>query len=244
MKKNFLFAAIGVGLVLTACSGQTETLDQASVEQQSGQQAQVTEMQPAAATEQETEARQETEQETETQQETERETMTQQETDAQDIQKETKVQETAVAEEKEVPEKPVQVKGELTQADIAVIVRGVTVVPGDIMENYIGALGEPDALEGSPSCIEEGDDKTYTYGGVLIYTYRANGTDRINLIEITGTESLGKGIHIGDTTDTVIAAYGDAYAMEGNEMLYEINDKVIGLQMTDGKVSFMELFAR
>lgn len=127
---------------------------------------------------------------------------------------------------------------------IAVTVRGVAIVPGENMENYIGALGEPDELTGVPSCIEEGDDKTYTYGGVLIYTYRANGTDQINLIEITGTEPLGKGIHIGDTEETVIAAYGDAYTMDGDELLYELNDKVIGLRITDGKVTFMELFTR
>lgn len=53
-----------------------------------------------------------------------------------------------------------------------------------------------------------------------------------------------KGIHIGDTMDAVITACGDSYTMEGNEMIYEINDRVMGFLITDGKVSFMELFAR
>lgn len=223
MKKRILLTAFGMSFALMACAKQKEPVVELTTVQETEEQ-----QTPVNTTQ---------EQEETTVQQT---TKAEQETDK----VETYVLETAAEEETKAEQETTQVKGTLTQADIAVTVRGVAIVPGENMENYIGALGEPDELTGVPSCIEEGDDKTYTYGGVLIYTYRANGTDQINLIEITGTESLGKGIHIGDTEETVIAAYGDAYTVDEDELLYEMNNKVIGLRMTDGKVSFMELFAR
>lgn len=244
MKKRIILTIMGMSLALTACSGQAETSQQTP-----SQQTQEVETTAAEQTKEENHTQENQEQENKTQEEQE-ETTAQQETEPEQesTENETSQQETVAAAEEqaetEPSEKTVKEKGEITQADIAVSVRGVAVSPGEIMENYINALGEPDELSGVPSCVEEGDDKVYTYAGVVIYTYRANGTDRINLIEITGTESLVKGVHIGDAMDTVIAAYGDSYTMDGAEMLYEINDKVMGLVITDGKVSFMELFAR
>lgn len=64
------------------------------------------------------------------------------------------------------------------------------------------------------------------------------------MIEVTGGEVLPSGIHIGSTKDEVIAAYGRNYTEEGSELLYELGGKTIGLQMTNDKVSFMELFGR
>ena len=80
------------------------------------------------------------------------------------------------------------------------------------------------------------------YGGAVIYTYITNGADIISLIEVTGGEALPSGIHIGSTKDEVIAAYGSNYTEDGTELLYQIGNKTIGLQMTNEKVSFMELF--
>lgn len=59
---------------------------------------------------------------------------------------------------------------------------------------------------------------------------------------MTGGEALPSGIHIGSTKDEVIAAYGSNYTEDGTELLYQIGNKTIGLQMTNEKVSFMELF--
>lgn len=239
-KERILVAVIGMGLALTACAGQEEPSVQGDA-QPSVQQIQETETAIVQQTQEKTQA-DKTQEEEAARQTTEVESQT--DTEETNVQKEDTTEKAETQQNTETERETVQVKGELTQADIAVTVRGVAIVPGENMENYIGALGEPDELTGVPSCIEEGDDKTYTYGGVLIYTFRANGTDQINLIEITGTEPLGKGIHIGDTEETVIAAYGDAYTVDGDELLYELDNKVIGLRMTDGKVSFMELFTR
>lgn len=133
-------------------------------------------------------------------------------------------------------------EGTISNSDFAVIVRGVTIpIKGD-MSVYTPTLGEPDEFGSARSCVEDGDDKVYTYGGTVIYTYITNGIDVISLIEITGGESLPSGIHIGSTRAEVIAAYGSAYTEEGTELLYEMGDKTIGLQMSGDTVSFIELF--
>lgn len=253
MKAKMILTVIGMGIALTACAGGAKTEEPAPAEQGSITEKAV-ETQPEAESqaqesrpeETETNTQAETERtsevETASDKETEAETASEKETasgEAAEDAQEAGGAETATA-EVEVP----QAKGSFAQGDIAVSVRGVTVAPGEMMENYVSALGDPDAYEASPSCVEVGDDKIYTYGGVTIYSCRFNGTDRINLIEIKGAETMVGGIHIGDTMDAVIAAYGESYTMEGNEMIYETNDRVMGFSITDGKVSFMELFAR
>lgn len=260
MKIKMLLTVIGMGIALTACAGGAKTEEPATAEQgsitekavetQPETKSQAEESRPEETeinTQPETEMASEVEtasdKETETEKASDKETETEKASDKETASGETSAaQEAGGAETAEV-EVP-QAKGSFTQADIAVSVRGVTVAPGEIMEGYVSALGDPDAYEASPSCVEVGDDKIYTYGGVIIYSCRFNGTDRINLIEIKGAETMVGGIHIGDTMDAVIAAYGESYTMEGNEMIYEINDRVMGFSITDGKVSFMELFAR
>lgn len=134
--------------------------------------------------------------------------------------------------------------GSVSEADYGVSVRG-TVIPlhGD-MRVYIDALGEPDGYSAARSCVEAGEDKIYTYGGIAVYTYVTNGADRITLIEITGSEALMSGIHIGSTRAEVIEAYGDGFTEEAGELLYEMGGKTIGLLLENGKVSFIELFGR
>lgn len=247
---------IGMGIALTGCAGEAEVKEPVPVEQAS-----ITEKVVETRTEKESQAEEDKPEETEihTEAESEKETESGKEENAEketesgkeanaeketEPEKETNLSETAVTGQEAGAAETAAATGSFTQADIAVSVRGVVVAPGEIMENYVSALGDPDAYEASPSCVEVGDDKIYTYGGAIIYSCRANGTDKITLIEIKGAETMVKGIHIGDTMDAVIAAYGDSYTMEGNEMVYETNDRVMGFLITDGKVSFMELYAR
>lgn len=188
-----------------------------------------------------------TEIEAETEAETETKTETETETEA-----ETETKEEPKTESQPQSELPMQAEsagetvplaeGSVTAGDYAVTIGGLMIPIGDDMRNYVGLLGDPDAYGAAKSCTEAGDDKVYTYGGTTIYTYITNGADIISLIEITGNEYLPSGIHIGSTKDEVIAAYGSAYTEEGTEWLYEMGSRTIGLQMTDNKVSFIELF--
>lgn len=198
-----------------------------------------TEIEAEAETETKTETGTETETETETEAETKTETETKEEpkTESQP-QSELPMQAESAGETVPLAE------GSVTAGDYAVTIGGLMIPIGDDMRNYVGLLGDPDAYGAAKSCTEAGDDKVYTYGGTTIYTYITNGADIISLIEITGNECLPSGIHIGSTKDEVIAAYGSAYTEEGTEWLYEMGSRTIGLQMTDNKVSFIELFGQ
>ena len=151
---------------------------------------------------------------------------------------ESKPQEQAPVVEEAVP----AAEGSVSANDFAVIVKGITIPLKGDMSAYTAQLGEPDAYGSAKSCTEAGDDKVYTYGGAVIYTYITNGVDVISLIEITGGESLPSGIHIGSTKADVIAAYGSSYTEEGAELLYEMGGKTIGLQMSGDAVAFIEVF--
>ncbi len=130
----------------------------------------------------------------------------------------------------------------VSENDFAVMVNGTAVCLGGDMRNYTDKLGTPDDYGEAKSCVEDGTDKVYTYGGVVVYTYITDGADLISLVEVTGSEPLSSGIHIGSTKEEAIAQYGSVYTEAGDELLYELGDKTLGLQIQDGKVSFMELF--
>lgn len=138
---------------------------------------------------------------------------------------------------------PVQ-EGSIKAEDYAVIIGGQTIPLCGDMRDYTALLGEPDEYGSAKSCVEAGDDKVYTYGDTVIYTYITNGADIISIIEISGSDALLSGIHIGSTRAEVIAAYGSSYTEEGQELLYELGDRTIGLMMDGDSVVFMELFGQ
>lgn len=186
----------------------------------------------------ETETDVEKETETETEAETETETEAEIETQSED-QTETKTETVIKPEEQS---SAVQDAASISESDYAVIVKGVKIPLNGDMRDYTALLGEPDEFGSARSCTEAGDDKVYTYGGTVIYTYITNGADIISLIEIEGSESLTSGIHIGSTKAEVIAAYGSSYKEDGSELLYELGNKTLGIQMNGETVSFIELF--
>lgn len=196
-----------------------------------------TEIETEIETETDTEAAAQTETQTESEKETETKAEVSPESQV-EAEAESKPQEQAP----EVQEAAPAVEGSVSDSDFAAVVKGVIIPLKGDMAAYTAQLGEPDAYGSAKSCTEAGDDKVYTYGGVVIYTYITNGVDVISLIELTGSESLPSGIHVGSTKADVVAAYGSAYTEEGTELLYEMGGKTIGLQMSGDTVSFIEMF--
>ncbi|MDE7416067.1 MAG: hypothetical protein K2N44_07120 [Lachnospiraceae bacterium] len=192
-------------------------------------------------TETEVETKTQTTEESETQSETETEKEAEVKTEAQSEEK-TEAESKPQQQAQEVHEAVSAAEGSVSESDFAVVVKGVTIPLKGDMSVYAAQLGEPDAFGSAKSCTEAGDDKVYTYGGAVIYTYITNGVDVISLIEITGGESLPSGIHIGSTKADVIAAYGSSYTEEGTELLYEMGNRTIGLQMSGDTVSFIEIY--
>lgn len=252
-KKSLMIAAVLAGSIIAmfGCGASNkptmENIAESAVQVQSVVETQtevesktevVSETETASATETVTETTSETEiaSETETTSETEKQSETKTEAELQsEAQK-------PPMETQTTPEPVAVAEGSVSEGDFAVVVKGNAIPLGGDMRNYVGSLGEPDEFGSAKSCTEAGEDKVYTYGGAVIYTYVTNGADIISLIEVTGGEALPSGIHIGSTKDEVIASYGNNYTEDGTELLYQIGNKTIGLQMTNDKVSFMELF--
>ncbi len=253
-RKSLVIAAILAGSIaaMSGCGASdkptskitSEVTSEPVIETQSVQETETqTEIETSSELSSETETQTETQTETETQIETQTETEKTKETET--VSQPEAPSETQVTPESEAEPEPVAAaEGSVSEGDYAVVVKGALIPLGGDMRNYVGTLGDPDEFGSAKSCTEAGEDKVYTYGGTVIYTYITNGSDIISLIEVTGGEVLPSGIHIGSTKDEVIAAYGRNYTEEGSELLYELGGKTIGLQMTNDKVSFMELFGR
>lgn len=253
-RKSLVIAAILAGSIaaMSGCGASdkptskitSEVTSEPVIETQSVQETETqTEIETSSELSSETETQTETQTETETQIETQTETEKTKETET--VSQPEAPSETQVTPESEAEPEPVAAaEGSVSEGDYAVVVKGALIPLGGDMRNYVGTLGDPDEFGSAKSCTEAGEDKVYTYGGTVIYTYITNGADIISLIEVTGGEVLPSGIHIGSTKDEVIAAYGRNYTEEGSELLYELGGKTIGLQMTNDKISFMELFGR
>ncbi len=81
----------------------------------------------------------------------------------------------------------------------------------------LAALGEPqDKLE-AKSCVHEGYDRVYYYAGFEVNTQpTADGREVIVSVYLTDDSvTTAEGIRIGDTTDAVKSAYGEAGAEAG-----------------------------
>lgn len=225
--------------------------EESSLTKESSMQAQ-TEMETQTTAETETQTTAETQMQTDVETQTEAETQTELQKAEAETEKESEAhsEKQAEAETESAPQEQTSevqkaapaAEGSVSASDFAAIVKGITIPLKGDMSAYTPQLGEPDEFGSARSCVEAGDDKVYTYGGVVIYTYITNGIDVISLIEITGSEALPSEIHIGSTKADVIAAYGSAYTEEGTELLYELGDMTIGLQMSGDTVSFIEIF--
>lgn len=92
------------------------------------------------------------------------------------------------------------------------------------------AIG-PMSLWEADSCMFSGTDKEYENDELLLATYPI-GPDGGDVLEtvmvISGEHKTSRGIGIGDTLDAVIAAYGDAYTLDYDQLLYAQSDLSAG----------------
>ena len=116
----------------------------------------------------------------------------------------------------------------LTMDDLGLNVNGTFYGVNEEVTPLLQALGEDYVLAAAPSCYFVGEDKEYSYGTSLyLYTTppKSDGVDIFYLAVLTdGTYQTTRGIKVGDSKDTVIAAYGENYYMQGeNNLTYSIS---------------------
>ena len=81
-------------------------------------------------------------------------------------------------------------------------------------------LGAEEDMFAAPSCAFKGDDKEFVYDGMSVFTNPLGDMDVWMEAYITGGDYITtRGIGIGATQEEIIAAYGDGYFMEGDDMI-------------------------
>lgn len=158
---------------------------------------------------------------------TQPEQTTAQEVTVQDTENE-QVQETQMQVEPQTEE----VAADTTNPVMTMTVRDVTVELGMDINTILDQLGEADDYFAAKSCTGEGEDKSYTYGGISLYTYPGDGKDTIFIIELAGEETLASGLGVGSSRADIIATYGEDYMDDGTYLEYEYDDGATTLCFT------------
>lgn len=100
--------------------------------------------------------------------------------------------------------------------DMSVVIDGVKYPVREDSKKVLGVLGGDYMLEQRISCVYEGDDKTFTYDGIIVSTVPINGKDIVEMFTITGGDyTTARGIGVGASMDEVVAAYGENYWDDG-----------------------------
>lgn len=158
---------------------------------------------------------------------TQPEQTTAQEVTVQDTENE-QVQETQMQVEPQTEE----VAADTMNPVMTMTVRDVTVELGMDINTILDQLGEADDYFAAKSCTGEGEDKSYTYGGISLYTYPGDGKDTIFIIELAGEETLASGLGVGSSRADIIATYGEDYMDDGTYLEYEYDDGATTLCFT------------
>lgn len=96
------------------------------------------------------------------------------------------------------------------------------------------AAAHPDySLEVAESCIGPGEDRVYSYAGMLVITYFENGSDIVQEVDVDGGSLKTKaGVGMGSTRAQVAAAYGaddtDIYDLpDGTSIQFNFENGVV-----------------
>ena len=119
-----------------------------------------------------------------------------------------------------------------------------TVIPlGAAADETVALLGEPADLMEAPSCIREGYDRVYTYGGSFTLTTApdASGTDIITevtlLSDAVAVVENGVTVMIGSPVSDADAAFGEPREAAGAVRRYELPGGTLIVTDADGEIA-------
>ncbi len=125
-----------------------------------------------------------------------------------------------------------------TDSKFTFVYNNVKMVPNQLVDSIIAALGNDYTYLESPSCAYVGLDKVYAYKGFTIYTYPdSKSADHISQIVITDDSvSTPEGIRIGDAAEKIAETYGRDYQDLNGAYVYTRGKTKLGFVIKDGKV--------
>jgi len=83
------------------------------------------------------------------------------------------------------------------------------------IQDVLNAMGEPLGVFEAPSCAFDGIDRIFSFPGLQIHTYPLDNGDFIHTVSIRDDSIMTQnGIYLGNSLDSVLAAYGNDYQQE------------------------------
>lgn len=150
----------------------------------------------------------------------------------------------AVTETTAIKTEPEGSVGSFSAKDAVVVLDSAAIRLNADFSDIRTSLGKPDEEYSSPSCLYDGDDKTFIYGGVTIYTYPSGGKDLVLEAEVSsGNAETPKGLKVGLSADEVTGLYGDG-GYDGNYCEYKDGNTVLSVEFESGKVKRFSVFTK
>ena len=105
---------------------------------------------------------------------------------------------------------PTMLSGAFSEEDLALAIGGQSFTLYDDAAALLKILGDDCQKTEAESCVFDGLDKTFDYGYLQVYTIPKGEQDLIDGIYIMDASlQTARGIRVGDSQDSVIAAYGE-----------------------------------
>ena len=106
-------------------------------------------------------------------------------------------------------------------AEYYITYKGTRIELGKKADSVLSALGEPKSEKELPDCGDFGKQTKYEYDNFMIYTLTNDNGETIDQIEfLNDMAETEKGICIGDASDDVISAYGNATQKSNTSIIY------------------------
>ena len=132
-------------------------------------------------------------------------------------------------------------KSETASTGFVFIHNGVRIDVDAEASSIVRALGEPVSYFEAASCVFEGQDKMYTYGGFELDTYPTDGKDYVSAV-IFRDDSVAttEGVMIGDNMETLRQVYGEPASAAGNLVTYEAGSMALRFILQDDAIAAIE----
>ena len=114
---------------------------------------------------------------------------------------------------------------------------GTKIELGKKADSVLSALGTPKAKDSLGDCGGFGLQTRYTYNDIVVYTVKNDSGETIDQITFSyDTPETPKGICIGDTSESVISAYGEPTAKNDTKIEYQKDSLVLKFGIENGEV--------
>lgn len=118
-----------------------------------------------------------------------------------------------------------------------IIHKGTKIELGKKADSVLSALGEPKSKEALPDCGDFGKQTKYQYDNFMLYTLTNDSGETIDQIEfLNDMAETEKGICIGDSSDDVIAAYGEPSQKSSGSLSYQNGSLYLKFSLENGNV--------